>query len=910
MSALAPPAPELGAPLAERLSARDVQNGAVLAAMRARLDEGRAAVRGYFDAGGSADLVRVELSALMDDTIRGALDWARHHHFGSANPTTGEQLAVIAVGGYGRGEMAPYSDVDLLFLHSYKRTPYAEQMAEFLLYRLWDLGLKVGQATRSITECIKLAKDDLTVRTALLEARMLWGDEPLHDELRRQFTREVLTGGGPAFIEAKLGERDQRHQRVGDSRFLLEPNVKEGKGGLRDLQTLMWLGRFIFDAHEPGDLVRHGILTRSTLHSFLRCRRFLWTVRCHLHWLSGRAEERLTFDLQAEIAKRMGYRDRPRSLGVERFMKHYYLTARDVGSLTRVIVAALEDRKHRSPRFGLPRFGFGRRKLGDFEVQGARLAIIDPTLFTQRPIAMLELFHTAQERGLDIHPQALAAVSHALPLVGRGLRDDPEANRLFLEILTSRKDPALTLTRMNEAELLGRFVPDFGRIVAQMQYNLYHVFTVDEHTIQAVSILGQIERGEIVSDLPLATEIMPKLLSRSELYLALFFHDVGKGRGGDHSRIGAEIARRNCKRMGLSDPSIETIVWLVAHHLVMSEFAFKRDAEDPKTIQDFVAIVQSPERLRLLLVLTVADIRAVGPAVWNGWKGQLLRELYHEAAAAMASGDPQGRRTARIEGAKREVGRALAAGDNPWSREAIDAYLQRHDPRYWLGFGLEDQVRHAQLIREADHARSLLTVDFRVDRFRATTEIVIYAPDHPGLFMKIAGALAISSVNIVSAHIFTTSDGMALDVLGFQDADGRSAVDDPERHRRIAHNIEKALGGEIWLDKALEGRRRLPTRTDVFQVEPRVLVDNMASRTHSVIEINGRDRPGLLYHLAKTLKDLGLVIHSAHIGTYGARAVDVFYVKDVFGMKVTAKNKLARIDRQLGAVLGAPAVPS
>jgi [protein-PII] uridylyltransferase len=773
-------------------------------------------------------------------------------------------------------------------------------MAEFLIYRLWDLGLKVGHAARSVQECIKLARDDLSVRTALLEARLVWGDERLFDQLTRTYRSEIVLDHGADFIEAKLAERDERHQRVGDSRFLLEPNVKEGKGGLRDLHTLMWIGAFLFGVKEPAELVQHGVLSRQALKTFLTSRRFLWTVRCHLHYQTGRAEERLTFDLQPEIARRMGYRDRPRSLGVERFMKRYYLVAKDVGALTRIVCAALEDQARRKPRFGLRRLGFGRRRINGFLIHGDRVDLAERGLFEHRPLAMLELFHIAQERRLDIHPAALTALGQSLGRIDNALRADAEANRLFLEILCSRNDPALTLARMNEAGVLGQFVPDFGRIVALMQHDLYHVFTVDEHTIRAIEGLSQMEQRRLEPELPLVTGIMPKILSRRELFLATFLHDIGKGRGGDHSVLGATIARRFCRRLALEEASVETVGWLVEHHLDMSRFAFKRDSEDPKTIQDFVELVQSPERLRLLLVLTVADIRAVGPNVWNGWKGQLLRELYYETSATMAGGDAGGRRTARIEDAKAVLAAALAIQpDAPWSQAAIDAYLARHDQRYWLRFPPDELVRHACLIGEADRTRAPLTLDFKVDPFRARTEILLYTADHPGLFMKVAGALALSGVSIVDAHIFTTADGMAVDVLGCQDADGRSVVDDPGRLARIRRSIEKALAGEVSLERAIAGRRALPHRTDVFRVEPRVLVDNNASRTHSVIEVNGRDRVGLLFDVARTLKDLGLVINSAHISTYGERVVDVFYVKDVFGLKLAQKSKLARVRKGL-----------
>jgi [protein-PII] uridylyltransferase len=477
-----------------------------------------------------------------------------------------------------------------------------------------------------------------------------------------------------------------------------------------------------------------------------------------------------------------------------------------------------------------------------------------------------------------------------------------------MAILTSRKDPANALRRMNEAGVLGRFLPEFGRVVAQMEHSLYHVYTVDEHTIRAIGVLHQIENGLVIDELPLATSLMPHLLSRTELYVAMLFHDLGKGRGGDHSEIGARMVERAGPRLGLSAEQVETVAWLVRNHLLLSRTAFKRDADDPKTVSDVAEVIQSPERLRLLLIMTAADIRAVGPGVWNGWKGQLLRTLYHETDAALAGAD-SGRRRERIAAAQEALAEALTG----WPDEAVRAFVERQDPRYWLSFATDVHRRHAELVRVAEAAGTQLTLDFEIDRFRDRTEMLLFTPDHPGLFMQVAGAIALSGASIVDARIFTTADGMALDSFGIQNADDRTAVADPKRLERIRRNIELALEGQLWLDRALEGRRSLPPRADVFQVEPRALIDNNASRTHTVIEVNGRDRPGLLYDVAKTLKDLGMVISSAHISTYGERVVDVFYVKDVFGLKVTQPSKVRQIQRMLIASLeppgGAPPAP-
>lgn len=896
----APPSSGIGETLAAAGSGASFVETLTRLAGRIRLG-----AREAFRSGVPVARVQERWAGEIDQLVQAVLDHALRRVYPTSNPTLGEEIAVVGIGGYGRAELAPFSDIDLMFLYPYKRTPLVEQLGEFLMLRLVDAGFRVSAAGRSLDECIRYAREDVTILTALLDARFVWGSRPLLERFRERFHDEVVAGREAAFVESILAQRDERHQRMGDSRYLLEPNVKEGKGGLRDLQALMWLGRFLYDARTPEDLLRCGILDRESLSLYARARRFLWTVRWHLHDLAGRAQERLTFELQPQVAAAMRYRDRGRIPAVERFMKHYFLVARDVGYLTRVVCAALEERHKRRPRLRV-RFGFGRRRFGDFVVVGNRLSVADPAVFGQRPFAIVELFATAQERELDIHPDALRAVARNLRRLSAAVREEPErAGALFLRILTSPKDPALTLGRMNDAGVLERLVPEFARVAGQMQYTLYHVYTTDEHTIRAIEVLHRIEKGLLAADHPLATSLFPHIRSRTELYLALFLHDIGKGRSRPHSEIGAEIADRVCRRFGLSDNARDTVVWLVRHHLLMPAFAFRRDVDDPATIADFVSIVQSPERLRLLLLLTVADIRAVGPNVWNAWKGQLLRDLYNEAAAAMAAGDVHGRRAERARRARAELADALAALDPPWRPAEIEAWLDRHDTAYLLAFPLPELVRHAQRIREADSAGSgTLLVDFTVRPDEARTEVMVYTQDHPGLFMKLAGALAISGASILDARIFTTSDGMALDFFGFQQATARQAIDDPGWLERIRRNIERVVRDEVKLERELG--RRLPRTAvpDSFRVEPRVSIDNRASRDCTVIEVEGRDRPGLLYALARVLREHNLVVRSAHVSTFGERAVDVFYVRDVFGMKIVNRAKGRRIEDALRAVLG------
>ena len=869
----------------------------LLGDLRQVLTTGRDEIRRRFleDHGGGEACMHAQ-AYLMDRLVVALADIAVGRLYPAPNPTTAERFAIAATGGYGRGELAPFSDVDLLFLLPYKRTHRVEQTIEAILYFLWDLGLKVGHAVRTIEECLKAAKQDTTILTCLLEARPLWGDARFYEEFRRRFAKQVAASSSRSFVTAKLAERDERHRKMGDSRYVLEPNIKEGKGGLRDLQTLGWIARYVYRVDDVAGLVERGVLTDAELTRLTKARQFLWTVRCHLHYVTNRPEERLTFDVQREIARRMGYADREASAtataGVERFMKHYFLIAKDVGDLTRVVCAALEAGRQSAPRRSLGFLLRGQKMLDGFVIDGERLDVADEGQFRSQPIDMIRLFRTAQVHGLDLHPRALMLISRSLRLIGPKLRKDPEANRLFMDILLADKGAEETLRRMNEAGVLGRLVEDFGRIVAQMQYDMYHVYTVDEHTLLALGILHRIENGELRDRLPRATEVMAAIQSRRALYVAVLLHDIAKGRGGDHSLLGARVVRKLGPRFGLDEQETETAEWLVRHHLLMSRAALKRDIDDDKTIHDFVGVVASPERLRLLLVLTTADIDAVGPGRWNGWKASLLNQLFERAMARLTGGFNAATRDRRVRAAQEALRGALP----DWDPADVDAFIAKAYPPYWLSLDTDTHAHHARMARVAAHEQRTLTVETRTDRDAQITEATILTPDHPGLFSQLAGALALSGANIVDARIFTLADGMALDVFLLQDATLGGAFDSPDKLARLSVTLERSLSGELHMDRELAKRvPALPSRTRSFRVQPRVLVDDQASRTHTVIEVNGRDRPGFLFTVTKTLTELGLQISSAKISTYGERVVDVFYVKDVFGLKLTHAQKIEQI---------------
>ena len=886
---------------------------AILDAFKDAYRKGWDEVRRRFEHDGLLGIeTAVQHAFLIDQIVRTLYDTGEKI-LPAAGKAAAEKISIVATGGYGRGRLAPFSDIDLMFLPARKVTARGKALVEFMLYILWDLGLKVGHATRTAAEAVRLAKEDLTIRTSLLEARWVWGDRESFEDFRTRFAKDVVAGSGRAFVEAKLAERDARLQRMGDSRYVLEPNLKEGKGGLRDLQTLFWIAKYLYGTGVAADLVERGVLTAEDARVFARADEFLWTVRCHLHYLAARPEERLAFDVQKEIAKRMKYRDRAGGRGVERFMRHYFLTAKDVGDLTRIVCAVLEEDQKKS-RFQVRRDAplFARPHGVDFRVEGSRLAFTDDGALARDPVNILRLFREAQRLGIDIHPRALRLITRHLRLVGPKLRDDPAANRLFLEILTDRESAEAALVWLNEAGVFGRFIPDFGRVVAQMQYDMYHVYTVDEHTIRAIGILNRIEQGAYAKDHPVSSAVIHELQSRRALYVAVLLHDIAKGRSGDHSVLGAEIAKTLCPRLGLNEWETETVSWLVQDHLSMSRTAFKRDLDDPQTINDFVARVQSPERLRLLLILTVADIRAVGPAVWNNWKAGLLRELYYRALESMTGGAEAGAAPARLGARVAEAKTALAARlksgqepcPTPWTEEVVVRHLERGTPSYWLAFPTDDLVRHAVLIASAEHDGRVLVVEGRANPERAVTEMTVYTPDHPGLFAALAGAFALAGANVVDARIATLANGMALDVFSIQDVDG-NAFADADRLARLKRRIEDTLSGKTSSRRELEtAQSRIQTaRLGAFTVPPRALIDNKASASNTVIEINGRDRPGFLRDITQALTGLGLQISSAHISTYGERAVDVFYVRDVFGLKVESEAKLKAIRERLLAVI-------
>jgi [protein-PII] uridylyltransferase len=520
----------------------------VVELLRGALDAGRGEIARRLILKPSAGRDCAEQQAsLIDQLVRVIHDHVITDVYPSGNRSVGERIAIMAVGGYGRGEMAPHSDVDIAFLTPLRQTPWCEQVIEAMLYFLWDLGLKIGHSSRSLDEMVRMAKSDLTIRTALLEGRYVWGDQPLFDEAQARFWAEVVGGTERQFVAEKLVERNERHKRVGDSRYVVEPNVKEGKGGLRDLHTLYWIGKYIHKVRNASELVEAGLLTAGEYRTFRRAEDFFWAVRCHLHALTNRAEDRLTFDLQRDVAARMQFSDRPGKSAVERFMQYYFLQAKRVGHLTGLFLAQLDEQSgKKQPRGLLAGFRARKRMVKGYPVFGGRISVPSDTWFRDDPVRLLEIFVVADSEGFELHPDAMRLAVRDARAVD-AVRNDPRANALFMDLLTSRNDPETVLRWLNEAGVFGRFMPDFGRVNAQMQFDMYHHYTVDEHTIRAIGLMAEIEKGTRTTDHPLASAIVHKVVNRRALYASILLHDIAKGRRGDHSVLGAEVAIKLCQ---------------------------------------------------------------------------------------------------------------------------------------------------------------------------------------------------------------------------------------------------------------------------------------------------------------------------------------------------------------------------
>lgn len=897
-----------------------LDRAALIAVLRDELEGAMALARERFDRGRLDGLETARLIAAIHDALVTAIwRYALAHEVQAENPTESERVALCAVGGYGRGEMAPFSDLDLLFLTNDKKvSSHVERLTEFVLYLLWDLGLTVGHSVRTVDQSVKLAREDQTILTALLDLRFLAGDEALSRELYTRFRKDVTKGSGRAYIAGKLSERDERHAREGNTRYVIEPNLKEGKGGLRDLHVLYWIARFLdrdgqlVDPQRADDYVGMGLFDAPAAQRFQRAADFLWRARHNLHWMSGRATESLSFDKQVELCRLMGHASGPVEVAVERFMREYFTNAKQVGALTRIACAKLEEsRAIKIPNlFALMPGSRRNLKNPNLTLTTGRLNFRDPLEIKNDPSVILQLFETAGRRNVDIHPDALRAIDFRRNLIDADFRRAPENAALFLSLLDGAKAPAATLRLMNEAGVLGRYLPEFGGIVARTQFNMHHAYTVDEHTLRLVDEADDLLKGRHAEDMPRPSEVALGLSKheRRILMLTCLLHDTGKGQG-DQCIEGAQLSRRACRRMGQTKEVEDTVAWLVRSHLEMSETAQRRDISDPETVAEFARLVGNVSRLDLLYVLTVVDIRSVGPGVWNDWKANLLRTLYGAARAYL-----EGRED--LDGPARAASLEEQLLDRlpPDMAKRVEPVLDRLGDGYWLAFDMADLVRHARFMDriadvggEDETGAPLFGVRTRVDLPHDATELWVMCADRHGLFADLTRAIAACGASVAGARLHTgPTDGQGraqvMNVFYLQNADGKAFGARNETARKtLAARTRAAIvdGADDMVIPAALGSRR----AEAIPVPPRVRFAQAASGEALIIEVEGRDRPGLLWEIAAVLRDHDLEVLSAHIEGLGEKAVDAFYVHRPDGSAVLSDPVKRKVRADLKAIL-------
>jgi len=883
--------------LAEELAAIAGEGGPkrrlnVLNYLKAQLIESKADVRERFEKGRLDGIETARaLAALHDRIIIALWDFTCNHVAVAENPTEAERISLCGVGGYGRGEMAPESDVDLLFLTADKKgSPHTEKLTEYMLYMLWDMGLKVGHASRTVEQCLKLAKEDQTILTSLLDLRYLAGDEDLAIELYTAFRKTVTKGKGRAYIAEKLAERDARHEREGNSRYVIEPNIKEGKGGLRDLHVLYWITRFLdgtrnqtprlSDPQLARGYVGLGLFDKRAAKRFRRAADFLWRTRHNLHWEAGRPTETLSFDMQVKLAPKMGHAVKEIEVGVERFMREYFTNARHVGALTRIACAKLEAEKALRLPKGLSDLMPGSRrnlKNEDFTLDRGRLTFSDPLTIREKPSQILQLFETAGRRNVDIHPDAFTDIDFRRNLIDRDYRRDPEHSQIFQKILLGAKAPYATLKAMNEAGVLGRYLSEFGGIVSRTQFNMHHAYTVDEHTLRLIDNFDDLRKGRLEKEMPITSKIAKNMTEdqRLTMMLACLLHDTGKGKG-DQCIEGAQLARKACVRLGIHPDMTNDVAWLVRRHLDMSETAQRRDISDPDTIEEFAKIVGSKHRLDLLSVLTVIDIRSVGPGIWNDWKATLLRGLY-VATENYLEGRDDLAPAAKAASLKGQLMERL-----PESLPGFIAPITEGLPQsYWLGFSMAKLVMHARFFETLLKSGHDVTTDSatktRVNPRRNVTELWVLTRDRVGLFRDLSLAITASGASITGARLNTGETGLVMNVFYLHGADGEpfgaSSHHLLDNLRRMAQAAASGQTERLNIPNQIRSRR-----AGAIPVRPRVKFPKTRNDLTCIIEVQGRDRPGLLYELATCLADEGFDIASAHVENVGTMAVDAFYL--------------------------------
>jgi len=828
------------------------------------------------------------VDTLMKKLLRSITSDVRHQAGGR------EHIALVATGGYGRGELNPYSDIDIMFLYSGKDGRRVEDIANKILYFLWDMRLDVGYAVRTIEDCVEMANADLTVKTALLDTRFICGSRSLFKELRKTILTQVMTKGSDAFIRQKVAELEARREKYGSSVYLLEPNIKEGEGGLRDLHTALWIAKIRYKAAEPRELLTRGILTEDELDTYNSSLSYLWKIRNELHYLSGRRNDQLTFGDQSKLALFFGYEDRGNQLGVEEFLRDYYLHATRVEQFWSLMVTRCLQRSEKSRKI----LGYlVRRPIGEgFFIIRGELTVPEETVVTDDPARLMKLFEYAQKHGVELSMQAKNLVRKSLHLVNDKFRRNREVNQSFFAILRSPKEVAGTLRMMHYLGFLIRFIPEFERVYCKAQHDLYHIYTVDAHSIFAVEEFIRLRNGEHAGSLQLLTRIAGEVEKYELLILALLLHDIGKGEGGNHSEKGAEMMPTIARRLGLSKEDSERLAFLVRHHLLFAHIAQRRDLHDEKMIIQFARLMGSSENLKMLYLLTYGDLKAVGPEVWTDWKSSLLEELFEKTFAVLERGDFKFEvRSERVKNVRKKVLELLEA---EYPAAAVKEELKALSTRHLLSNPPVAIAEHVRMLLSLGNSTFVSRLSHEPEGGYSTFSICTL--DTPGLFSMITGVMAANGMNILGARISTSSNGKALDVLQVNSPQG-FVVTDESRWKRVEEDLRQIIQGRVRVGTLVERRHRPSLLME--KVKPRfptvIEIDNEVSDAYTVIDIYTHDKVGLLYGITSTLTELGLYIGVSKISTKIDQVADTFYVRDIFGHKITSEDKLNEIKGRL-----------
>ena len=823
-----------------------------------------------------------ERTAVVDGFIRQALSRYGYPEL--------EGVSIVALGGYGREELSPYSDIDLLFLHKKGSKDLAEEVVERLLYLLWDTKMDVGNCTRSLEECRELSMDrnDVTILSSLLDSRFICGDRDLYDDLENEVYGEVLPKISHDFIRRKIEERDTRGERYGKTLYILEPNVKEGRGGLREFQTAMWIAQANYKAKSFEEVLQRGFVSEKEYRVMRKCLNFLLLVRAQLHYQAKKREDNLSFELQTQVAKSFGYRE-GKLRAVEKFMRIYYLRAA-------VVVQQSRRLTEKCTRV------YARRRLArkavhldhGFTIQGKYLSVTSRNVFSEDFCNFLRAFEYADRHSVEFSEYLELLMGEQVTRIDEKVRNDPEFNRIFLRLLRFGKNVSKMLLKMNEIRLLGRFIPEFAKIVCMVQFDSYHVYTVDIHSIFMVREIERLINYEYEKKFPFLTKVSETLVKRHVLFLACLFHDMGKGQGGSHAQKGAAMIPKIAGRMGLGASDAEQLEFLVRHHLAMVHFSQRRDLDDPVVLKRLAKSIPDEETLSLLYMLTFADIRSVGPEVWKDWTGMLLQELYVKTLRQMSAGTY--RRKTDEEWMEKMTSDMVADADGEIPERRVRKILKKMPVSYFSQFSRQNILRHVKLL---DSVEGKFATE--IIRYEEYDEFTVCAPDNKGIFSVFCGVLSANGLNILGARIVTTLDKRAFDVFYVERTDHLTEQEYGEVWKKVDKNLGRVLDGDIEVDELVERRKRNYSSygRKVPEYPPEIVFDNESSDKATVIEVYAHDREGLLYSITKTIAEMDLSIDYAKISTRADQIADTFYVRDSRGRKISGARKLEKIEDSL-----------